>query len=204
MKTAEDDSMLFCADTEWKKKGYCPRQHTVRKDSLGLQEMDTDRWEMKEKNKDSWSAWWILTTTQQYLDCWQLIQASWQHRALRGRWELKNEVVLWALTVRCTVGHSINMLKFLSKWGMEGIIQAKGFGFWNALRHHREGLLWRRGSVWGDSGFSGASVLVTNLSVSSPHLHRARATQTAAADLYKKLGFSPLQEGNGLMGITIG
>lgn len=43
--------MLFCADTEWKKKGYCPRQHTVRKDSLGSQEMDTDRWEMKEKNK---------------------------------------------------------------------------------------------------------------------------------------------------------
>lgn len=45
------------------------------------------------------------------------------------------------------MGHSMNMLKFLNKWGMEDISQAIGSGFGNALRHHRVGLLWRRGSV---------------------------------------------------------
>lgn len=43
--------MLFCANRERKKKGYCPRQHTVHEDSLGSLEMDTERWEMKEKNE---------------------------------------------------------------------------------------------------------------------------------------------------------
>lgn len=51
MKTAEEDSMLLFANREWKKDGYCFRQHPVHKDSLGSQEMDTDRWWMKEKNK---------------------------------------------------------------------------------------------------------------------------------------------------------
>lgn len=51
VKTAEEDSMLFCANREWKKDGYCPRQHTVHKDNLGSQEMDTDRWWIKEKSE---------------------------------------------------------------------------------------------------------------------------------------------------------
>lgn len=118
--------------------------------------MQTDG-EWRKRMRHSWSAWWILTTTEQYPDCWPFVQASWQHRALRGRWEFKNEMVLWALIVRCSMAHSINTLKFLSKWGMEDISRAKGSVFWNAVRHHRVGLLWRRGSMWGDSGFSDVS-----------------------------------------------
>lgn len=159
-----------------KKNGYCPRQHTVHEDSVGSQEMDTDRWEMKGKNEALLVSLMDSDHHTQYPDCWQLIQASWQHRALRGRWELNNEMGLWVFTVRCSVGHSISMLTFLSRWGMESISQAKGCSFWGALRPHRVGLLWRRGSVWGAAGFGDVSVLVTDLSASSPHLPSATAT----------------------------